>query len=461
MNQQELDKSYNKVKIALMAANNSAFISSILFSLKFVWDESCKTAYTDGTVIGMSPKFWEPLTLEQRVGLMAHEAWHVAFNHIFRGQHLDGERYNKAADHVINLMLLASGFKLPPNGLHDPQYRDMSTEQVYKLLPPTPKKNGNGSSDGFDCDIRSPKKGTEDDVQQAVKEIITKAATRARMKSPEAYGSIPNDVKIMLDELIDPVLPWQVILQNYMSSFAADDFSWRWPNRRFMPEYYLPSLFSESLGEICVAVDTSCSVSDEQFRAFLSEINYIKETLNPALTTIIDFDTKIHVVHKLSADDTMQGVGFSGRGGTNLTPVFKYYEKTKPTVLIVFSDLECSAIREDPGYPVVWICVDNKRAKVNFGEIIHYDTSLTNPLKVGYKDKHFGVIAITEQAEPNGIFASKNTSATWVMCAGSTGTIEPIYVETKVTVYPYPVNVDFSTNRVTKAGKATITISTK
>ena len=91
---------------------------------------------------------------------------------------------------------------------------------------------------------------------------------------------------------------------------------------------------------------------------------------------------------------------------------------------------------------------------VGFG--IPYDTSLTNPLKVASRGS-YGT-PVTEQAEPNGIFISKNTSATWVMCAGDNGAIEPIYIETKVTVYPYPVKVDYDKNRVTKAGKSTVSI---
>ena len=68
-------------------------------------------------------------------------------------------------------------------------------------------------------------------------------------------------------------------------------------------------------------------------------------------------------------------------------------------------------------------------------------------------------LAVIEQAEPNGIFASKNTSATWVMCVGSTGQIEPVYVESKVTIYPGPVSVDYKTNRVVRTGSATVMIS--
>lgn len=104
--------------------------------------------------------------------------------------------------------------------------------------------------------------------------------------------------------------------------------------------------------------------------------------------------------------------------------------------------------------------IEGDCASIGFG--IPYDTSLTNPLATTDEDQRGTrntALAVIEQAEPNGIFASKNTSATWVMCAGGTGTIEPVYIETKVTVYPYSVSVDYDNNRVAKAGKATVTIT--
>ena len=103
--------------------------------------------------------------------------------------------------------------------------------------------------------------------------------------------------------------------------------------------------------------------------------------------------------------------------------------------------------------------IEGDCASIGFG--IPYDTSLTNPLmatsenQVGYSK---AALTSIEQPEPNGIYASKNTAATWVMCAGDAGAIEPIYVETRVTTYPYSVNVDYNTNRVTKAGQVSVTI---
>lgn len=89
---------------------------------------------------------------------------------------------------------------------------------------------------------------------------------------------------------------------------------------------------------------------------------------------------------------------------------------------------------------------------VSIGYGIPYDTSLTNPLQTVLADDPTGIsLATIEQAEPNGIFASKNTSATWVMCVDESGTISPVYVEAKVTAYPWNMDVNYETNRVTKA----------
>jgi hypothetical protein len=96
---------------------------------------------------------------------------------------------------------------------------------------------------------------------------------------------------------------------------------------------------------------------------------------------------------------------------------------------------------------------------------IPYDTSLTNPLQVTRQDLGTRMVdwvyGVIEQPEPNGIYASKNTSATWVMCLGQGGSIEPVYVESKVTIYPGPVKVNYANNRVTRSGAATVLISSK
>ncbi len=44
--------------------------------------------------------------------------------------------------------------------------------------------------------------------------------------------------------------------------------------------------------------------------------------------------------------------------------------------------------------------------------------------------------------EPNGLYSSKNTDGTWVLCLRSDGTVNPIYSELKVQTFPFEVKWD-------------------
>lgn len=111
--------------------------------------------------------------------------------------------------------------------------------------------------------------------------------------------------------------------------------------------------------------------------------------------------------------------------------------------------------------------IEGYTASLGYG--LPYDVSLTNPLVAtdidNQGEEHSyqgGSLTSIEQPEPNGIFASKNTTATWVMAVDEvTGSLMPIYIEGKVTVYPYPVTVDWEHNRVARAKGKAVTISSK
>ena len=101
----------------------------------------------------------------------------------------------------------------------------------------------------------------------------------------------------------------------------------------------------------------------------------------------------------------------------------------------------------------------------SMGYGLPYDTSLTNPwlatdIDSEGEEHHYqgGALVAVGQPEPNGIYASTNTAATWVMCVGPGGVIEPMYIETKVTVYPGPVEVDYVANQVWRDGQASVTV---
>lgn len=72
------------------------------------------------------------------------------------------------------------------------------------------------------------------------------------------------------------------------------------------------------------------------------------------------------------------------------------------------------------------------------GYAIAADTQLTNP--VGQVTP--GSQVVVEQPEPNGLYSSKNTDGTWVLCVREAGEIAPVYSELKVQTFPFEVTWD-------------------
>ena len=361
----------DKAKIALMSAPDTIFFTTVLFSLRQVWDDTIPTACTNGLEIRFNPEFFCSLSKDEQLFLLLHEVGHVIFSHMVRRGSRDPGLWNYAGDYVINGMLIGRGFKMPDMGLHADRFANMSTEQVYDLLkqeqpPINPAlldlEEGGGDATGGAG-------GT--DLKDQLDDILVRAALQSRMGGDKP-GTIPGTVQIYLDELLNPKLPWTTILRKYFTSLAKNDYSWRKPNRRFFPKYHLPSLYSETLDEITIAVDTSGSVSDEEFRRFVSEVRGILKNLRPKAITLIQFDTRIKAIDTVRDINDLLRLKFTGRGGTNVDDVIEYAETKQPNLLLVFSDGEFNHVASRMKTPVLWVIHGNEQFTAPYGKTIHY-----------------------------------------------------------------------------------------
>ena len=358
-----------KAKIQLMSRPDSVFFTTVCFSLKHVWSEQVPTAATDGKQILFNPKFFMSLTAEERVFLMLHETMHVAY------MHCDPARYaqfpnqakaGKAADYVINLQLVERGFKMPACGLLDRQYANMSWEQVYALLPDCPPDDfPKLGKDLLPCE------GDPEQLVRDIQDILVRASIQSKMDGDKP-GTIPGDIEIFLNGLLNPKLPWNRILQRYMDTFSKDDYSFRKPNRRFFPKFHMPCLYSERLMNLAIAVDTSGSVSDSDFQAFVTEVASILRMMKPEKITLLQFDTAIKSVDELSGIQDLMHCKFTGRGGTLINPVLEWANEHKPQLLMVFSDGEFNFSSTTTKSQTLWIVHNNAGFNAPFGKTIHY-----------------------------------------------------------------------------------------
>ena len=367
--EKDLEGMLLKAKIELMS--RSPFISTIALSLRHIITDKCATADVCGTTIRYNPSFIEKQSIAQFAGLMAHECWHVAFQHIARRGNKDPYTWNAAGDYVINYMLTKSGFEIPKGGLLNNKYdEEWTTEQVYDDIIKDPPENIGDFMLDLREDEENPGENQGPKIDSEITNIIVRARTQAMTSGKASKGDIPSEILRVIDEILNPKLPWQVILHKFLDRRVKEDFSWARGNRRYNASTYMPSLHSHGLGHLTFAIDTSGSVEDDELKEMLSEIVGIQQTFNPEKMTIIDCDADIHEIHEVDEGTDIMSLDFHGGGGTSFLPVLDYVDKHPTQALIYFTDLYGEEKMDPVDYPVLWIC-NSDHEPATIGETVY------------------------------------------------------------------------------------------
>jgi len=125
------------------------FLGYLVSQLRDEVSNSVGTAGTDGKRIIWSPDWVATLSEDDLKFVMAHEAMHCALSHLWRRGDRDPNRWNIAADAVINDLLIEAGLKSTIQGTITGG-KGRSTEQVYedddipRPPPPPPPPGGGG-----------------------------------------------------------------------------------------------------------------------------------------------------------------------------------------------------------------------------------------------------------------------------------------------------------------------------
>lgn len=362
------DDALSKAKILLMSKPGTTFFITVLFSLRQVFDETIPTLATNGRIIKINPSFFLGLTPELRVSALMHEAKHAAYKHTdpSRKGDRDPMGWNVAADFVINLQLKRAGFQIGEGWLLDEQFDGMSTEQVYDALPkvdfPQPQ---------FD-DLEELPPTDMEEFRKEMDGILIRAALQAD-KAGES-DKIPEALKVYIDKLLNPKLPWNLILRKYFNAMKKQDYSFKRPNRRFFPQFYLPSLYSEGIGIIRIYIDASASVSDYEFRRMVTEIYAIISQMRPEKIELAVFDESIRSEAVVRTVDQLMKHEFTGRHGTDIEVVIDHENENPAQVSLVFSDGEFGFPEEKEFKgDVVYLIYNNPTFTAPKGKVVHYE----------------------------------------------------------------------------------------
>lgn len=357
------------------------FFGCLAMRLKFQQDdERVPSAATDGKTMWYNSKFMENLSSEERQFIIAHEVMHLSMGHGWRKGDRDHSIWNQAGDYSINEILTKAGLKMPNVGLLSQSFFDKDVEEIYSIIYQNPPKGGgkgkkgNGSDNDKVSDPGMCGAIIECDSKEETKQIQAEWKAALAQAAQMCRGDIPSGLKRMIEDVLNPPLPWYILLRDFVEKNARNDYNWSKPNRRYFPMgLVLPSLISEQIPEIAMFVDTSGSISQEQLNKFTAEASGVLMAYDTTLR-VFSIDAAIQSEQEFTKSDMPFTVEVKGGGGTDFRPAFEeiYKKGYSPACAIYLTDLQGRFPDKEPDYPVLWVSTD-KHEKAPFGTTVYFN----------------------------------------------------------------------------------------
>lgn len=342
------------------------FFATLLMSTPAEERTDIPTAATDMSKLYYNPEFIESLDDEIVLFVLAHEVMHIALAHGMRLMKRNHRLWNIACDYAINLVLEDSGFKLWDQCLVDKKYVGMSADEIYEKLQKQvdeaiksgkikPGEGGEmfGDGGGMIGDLEEPEgsgdPAAEARVQRSIQQRVAQAANVARMA-----GKMAGSLERMVGEILDPKVPWAMILRDYMTRVTKDDEQWSRRNRRF-GQVYLPARHSEKMGEIVLIGDTSGSIGNDELCKYMAEAAAIAEDVRPEAVRILWADTRV-AGEQLFMEGEQIVPKPQGGGGTDMRVPIKHAEKFQPECVVLFTDGYTPWPDMEPDFPLIVCC---------------------------------------------------------------------------------------------------------
>jgi len=301
------ERRVQKAKISLMRSPKFALLSGVLMVGTTRVDETTPTAKTNGRDEVYGRGFVAKLRDTELAFLIAHEASHKMYRHLTTWKKLHEENAllcNCACDYVINLKLKdidpdGKYMRMPMRdnkviGLIDEKYRGMNTKQVFDALKQD-MEDGNGGGEGFDEHDWDGAKEMTDQEKEELHREIDRAIRQGQIAAKKA-GTGAGGIDRELGDLMEPKVDWREVLREYVKSICSgkDASSWRRVNRRFLSsDTYMPTLVSEKVGHLVVAVDTSGSMGGRELSNLLSELKAIADEVSPDKVDLLFWDWEV------------------------------------------------------------------------------------------------------------------------------------------------------------------------
>lgn len=362
-------------------------------------DDWLMTAAVDGRNLFFNTQFFNAMNNKEVEFVIAHEILHMVYDHLGRRDDRNPMLYNIAADYIVNNLLVRDRIGTKPRVVdcyQDFKYDKWTSEEVYDELFKQAKKNGeefvkqlgemldehldlegDGTEDGDGKVNGRPKysKAELDQIKDEIKEAMLQAASAA------GAGNLPGEIARMIKEITEPKMDWRQLLRQQIQSTIRSDYTFSRPNRKgWHTGVVLPGMnFAETI-DICIALDMSGSIGNDQASDFLGEIKGIMDEYKDYQIKLWCFDTKVYNEQDFSADcgEDLTEYKLKGGGGTDFMCNWTYMKEQgiQPKKFIMFTDGYAWNSWGDPEYcDTIFIIHQNhdKNLEGPFGMTAHYE----------------------------------------------------------------------------------------
>lgn len=370
-------------------------------------DEWCGTLATDGKNFYYNSEFVLSLgSIDKVIFGFAHEVLHCIYDHIPRVGDRDRKLSNIAQDYVINADLVHYGVGKAIDEvdiIYDKKYFNWGFEEVYEELYENAEKididelfeqllddhleespdddgDGDGSGDGDnDSDVSKKRPKLTRAQKEAIKDEIREAVLQAAQSS--GAGNLPGGVQRIVNNLTNPKMDWRSLINMKIPSLAKNDYSYQHFNKKYMQSgIIVPGLNRQEAIDVCIAIDTSGSISQQILEEQLSEVVGLMDMYEEFTVRVWQFDTGIYGYAEFTKDTAGDIMHYEvkGGGGTDFDVNWNFMkeEGIEPQMFIMFTDGEPWSSWGDESYCDTLFIINNKYNKEivpPFGSYAYYE----------------------------------------------------------------------------------------
>ena len=314
------------------------FYGLFLLSLNKYFDDTIKTACVKrngiNVELAINEKFWNSLSDEAELAVLEHEVLHLVNKHLTMQESFSNkDHFNIAADAEVNSYIE----NLPPDCIKAENYGlppMCGTKFYYENIPEDKKNPPPPTLDQHDWGAFQ---GMSDAEKQLVENQIDHIARQTAESVQKMQGRIPSCLTEYIDSLFkkkERIFDWKAYFRRMLGTIIDIELK----KTRKKESIRFPDasgLKHRKKSNICVIVDTSGSVSNQELCDFFSEIYHVWKA--GASVTIIENDAAIGRIYKY--DGKWDGK-VTGRGGTVFDEAVQWYNDHRRdfSTVIFFTD---------------------------------------------------------------------------------------------------------------------------